>query len=415
MVQIHNSYDEKEKMKEMRRKVAICIILCLLLGLPGSGSSQAVELEQVKYQNIIQEESEYLVSLQLDNGCYPMTSYSQATDGRVQMSPYFAEFSALALLESGQTYMDSVRKYLDWHFAHLNTEEEDVNGVAGTIYDYWEYVDTDTNHVEKEVVFTQDGKKFYDSTDSYAALYLKVLFKYLEVSGDETYLRAHKEQIDSLIEVLQNTMDDGLSIATPSFETQYLMDNAEVIDGLTAGISLYQAVFSQDSVQLEKMQQMCSQIQNRILTTMWHQKQGGYYDSMLEKQESGQFESPDFSWGTFYMDATSQLYLITNGVLEPESDRAKLLYENFNCYWDNGTAEHNWTSLDIPDEYYWGEIAYCGALMGDKKRVNQYLRTYEKKVSATKHAYPLYNGDAANVILAAAEMEKIPKISYKLT
>lgn len=368
------------------------------IAISGSQHNKAT----VNYQNIIDEESAYLYSLQLDNGCYPMTSYCYATDGYVQMNPYFADFTALALLESGQTYLPSVKKYLDWHFLHLNSAEEDINNVAGTIYDYLEYVDSGSGDVKEETVFIQDGKAFYDSTDSYAALYLKVLYRYLQVSGEESYLIAHKDQIDSLIGVLETTMVDGLSTATPSFHTQYLMDNAEVYDGLNDGISLYQQLFPSDSIHINEMEQMESQIQDKILTTMWHDGPNGYFDSMLEQQESGQYSAPIFCWNTFYMDATSQLYLITSGVLSPQSDTAAYLYRNFNRHWDNGTSLHSWTLMDIPDEYYWSKMAYCAALMGDSGRVDQYLSTYETKVHSTEHAYPLYNADVAEVVRTAA-------------
>ena len=144
-------------MKERKKIFSFSLILCIMIEIMHPYQTQAAT--QVNYQNIIQEESTYLASLQLDNGCYPMTAFGESTDGRVQMSPYFAEFTALALLESGQTYLPSVKKYLDWHFSHLNTKEEDFNGEAGTIYDYWEYVDRDKNHVNKEIVFMQDGEK----------------------------------------------------------------------------------------------------------------------------------------------------------------------------------------------------------------------------------------------------------------
>ena len=58
------------------------------------------------------------------------------SSGQFTMNPYFADFAALALLGAGESYYENVRRYMDWHFAHLNTAETDYNGVDGTIYDY---------------------------------------------------------------------------------------------------------------------------------------------------------------------------------------------------------------------------------------------------------------------------------------
>ncbi len=53
-------------------------------------------------------------------------------------------------------------------------------------------------------------------------------------------------------------------------------------------------------------------------------------------------------------------------------------------------------------EFYWGMAAYCAAVMGDKERLDSYLTEYKKR--AADHAYPLFNADAAWVVLACYDM-----------
>ena len=80
------------------------------------------------------------------------------------------------------------------------------------------------------------------------------------------------------------------------------------------------------------------------------------------------------------------------GIIEPESERAKYLYNEF-C------KHFNWENFDIPDSFYWGSNVYAAALMGDAERVDCYLSYYKKIMK--KHAYPLYNADAAKVCMGA--------------
>ena len=74
------------------------------------------------YQKIATEEAAWLASLQVDNGALLMT---RGPSGEYTMNPYFADFAALALLGAGESYYENVRRYMDWHFAHLNTAQTD--------------------------------------------------------------------------------------------------------------------------------------------------------------------------------------------------------------------------------------------------------------------------------------------------
>lgn len=85
--------------------------------------------EQISlYKEIVEGETAWLASLQLDNGALPMT---YAADGKLTLNPYFSDFAALAMLESDK-YLGQVKKYADWHFSHLNTADTDHNGLDGT-------------------------------------------------------------------------------------------------------------------------------------------------------------------------------------------------------------------------------------------------------------------------------------------
>ena len=122
--------------------MAVYFSVMALLGMPFSApdlesgemySAEATTEQMALFETIFDSETAYLASMQLPNGALPMT---YAVNGELTVNPYFADFAALSLLDKGEEYADVVKKYMDWHFAHLNTAEEDFNGLDGTIYDY---------------------------------------------------------------------------------------------------------------------------------------------------------------------------------------------------------------------------------------------------------------------------------------
>ena len=177
-----------------------------------SESTMTKEEQIALYQKIATEEAAWLASLQVDNGAMLMTC---GPNGDFTMNPYFADFAALALLGAGESYYENVRRYMDWHFDHLNTAQTDYNGVDGTIYDYT--IKLSNGKVVSETInINADGKKSYDSTDSYAATFLCVVAKYYEKTGDLEYLQANSQDLQRILNPIRQTMHKGLTFAKPA-------------------------------------------------------------------------------------------------------------------------------------------------------------------------------------------------------
>ena len=209
------------------------------------------------FQNIVDTENAWLASIQLSNGAMPMTP---TTNGTVKVTPYFSDFAALSLLNQPNKYAGNVKKYMDWHFSHLNTAKTDYNGVDGTIYDY--NVTVSSGKVTGEAILMSGGKKSYDSTDSYAATFLMVLQKYVEKTGDKAYIVAHKSEIERIVNAMFATMKNGLTLAKPDYAIKYLMDNCEVYGGLRAAASLYRDVL-RDEEKGNRMDAAADEAQHR--------------------------------------------------------------------------------------------------------------------------------------------------------
>ena len=357
-----------------------------------SESTMTKEEQIALYQKIATEEAAWLASLQVDNGAMLMTC---GPNGDFTMNPYFADFAALALLGAGESYYENVRHYMDWHFDHLNTAQTDYNGVDGTIYDYT--IKLSNGKVVSETInINADGKKSYDSTDSYAATFLCVVAKYYEKTGDLEYLQANSQDLQRLLNPIRQTMHKGLTFAKPDYRIKYLMDNCEVYEGLVAAEKIYAALGLTEL--LAETTDLKNQVFDAIEKYMWIESEG-YYEVALGVNNDSAWA---FTWTNFYPCATAQLFTISCGLLAPNDPRSIHLYNQFNAYYSTGEKRATWEQMTIPDSFYWGSLAYTAALMGDNARLESYMTLYLKVMN--RHAYPLYNADAARVCMAAQIM-----------
>ncbi len=349
-----------------------------------AADEEALEL----FGYIFETETAWLASLQLENGAIPMT-YS--ANGRLTVNPYFADFAALALLDNAERYADNVVKYMDWHFSHLNTADEDFNGLDGTIYDY--IITMKDGKIESETVSEPDNADSYDTTDSYAATFLTVVYKYFCKTGDSDYLISHAEDLERITGVIFSNLQNGLTYAKPNHRVKYLMDNCEVYEGAVAATGIFEQLVLSGKDEYTDLRDSCealiSVIKDNINTKLWNCT-GGYYRPGITAYVS--IPTKIFSWNTYYPQATSQLFPIICGVIEPDTERAEKLYNKF-C------DTYHWEAFDYPDDFYWGANVYAAAVMNDIESVTEYMENYLPLTE--KHSWPLYNMDSARTAMAA--------------
>ena len=229
------------------------------------------------FETVLESETAWLASLQLENGAIPMT---YIPNGEVKVNPYFADFAALALLDKAKEYSGTVKKYMDWHFSHLNTAQSDHNGIDGTIYDYT--VTLKNGKITDESITVLDGKKSYDSTDSYAATFLMVLNKYYNKTADSKYIIAHSAEIQRIINAMFSTYHNGMTMAKPEWQVKYLMDNSEVYEGALAAAELLKNVLCKENPALEATQKKCTDAATEIAQTIEDElwiPLAGYYET----------------------------------------------------------------------------------------------------------------------------------------
>lgn len=326
-------------------------------------------VENVLNDNLLKNQLNWLSNLILPGGESIMNNKSP--DSTYKIIPYFSNIASLALLED-PTKLSQVKKYLIWYVTHLN--RPDKHGVNGTIYDYWV-------RKNNELVSTKD----YDSYDSYPATFLTLCLGYFQKSNDKRFFDINRKNIDLITDSLITSMDsDYLTWAKPDYKIKYLMDNCEVYEGLINGSKLYSHAYSDNQVS-QKLLKLAEQNYDSIENNMWKKD---YYCYLIDN--GGKGSKPDYN--TWYADATSQLFPILCGLIKPESDRAKFIYNNFNVHHSDWHKTKK--SGAFPDAY----IGYIAALMNDYERVSSFLNLCEKNYINNNNLWPWYNVECSYFI-----------------
>jgi len=374
--------------------VSLLLAAAIALNMLYSWQIKVLERRYALYSSVCESETEWLSETELSNGAI---AFRPISSGTVYVNPYFSCYTMLALLanHTDAAALSMCRSGIAWHFSHLNSQSDDYNGLADTIYDY-------TITVRNGTVVSEKTGGDYDSVDSYAAAFLLVLEQYYKAGGDEELLLDNSLHYYGVVEAMLATMSpDGLTYAKPDYPVEYLMDNCEVTEAMGAAADLLAALYipaiQTDSAMLAyttdllaRVQSAKDRIEDSLESKLWVGDKGYYAPSMQDTVAA------NFDIDRFYADAVSQLCPIIFGVIAPTSDRAKAIYRSFCERWD-------WEELAHVDEgatkYYWGMVAYCAAVMGDAVRLETFIRLYQTSI-ATDHAMPLFNSDAAWVVLA---------------
>jgi hypothetical protein len=364
----------------------LVLILLFSMTIPRKGIAMENSLDNsTLYNEIIIQEAEWIKNLQFDSGAIP--TYSDPLSnygGKYKVIPYFTNIGLLGLLESQDSY-ETVRRYMDWYFNHLNREGTSSVPV-GSVYDY--FIETDKQ--------TEAATNDFDSTDSYAATFINVLRKYAEVTGDYQYLVEHKEDIQLVANAMLSTQQaDGLTWAKPSYKVKYLMDNSEVYKGLGDMVWISSEIFH-DQTYADTLRQHKDEVYTGIQNELWLENKQVYSHA---KMDDGTLLNPD--WNTFYADSTAQLFPIWTGVLDPKSDRAIDLYNTFNEY------HPGWPELQKDDAFPWALIAYTASIMGDKVRVDRFLESVKETYVDQDHPWPWYVMESGLTMLTASNMIKL--------
>lgn len=360
------------------------------------------------FENFKSEELKWIASLQAPNGAIPMTLRGYNNDAKIV--PYFSDMAAIALLEEPELYKDNVKAYIDWHFDNINTADEDPNGIDGTIFDYFIYY-KDDGTVTQELIKDSNGNyMYYDSTDAYAAQFMKVLWDYYEKTGDDSVIVEHVNDIDRITNAMLATLDNGLTYATPTYLVKYCMDNLEVYRGLDNLCNIYKYVivpsydknspeFEKASAKLEENLKYKKTVFDAIEKKLWKKT---YYDPGINDRNESMYNP--FSWDIYYPHAMAQVQPVIMGIMEPTSKRAETLYNKFTAHYSK--EGRRWETMSMGELFGSSDLSILAAKMGDIDKIETFIKTYIEKFSNTGRLWPCYNNDAALAVLGCVDAIK---------
>ena len=333
----------------------------------------------IVYSNVNTYQQSYIRSLQLSSGAI---KDDEQENGKI--TPYFANFAAMALLTNPSTENQKVvQKYIKWYAKKLNRSKNPVTGtseIEGSIYDYYGKDET--------------TKGTYDSVDSYAATFLELVKQYAQISSENTeWLKEYTEKISMVAKALVKMIDtektavpttispdenDFLSVASYVYPAKYLMDNCEVNMGLKA------AQWLKENGLLESKEDFAVLLKGNT----------NGIESLFNGEEYNWEKSNATDWNRFYADAVSQLYPGIFGVEVADAQRNERLYDKFNSKY------RGWETGVTFEAFPWAVISYAAAMNNDVERVKSYMTHINSLNIKGQQKKRWYSAEAAFVVLA---------------
>lgn len=409
----------------MKRIVSIILVVCCLFSFTVYGDDMADIEKREYYDKIIDKEIDFIKSLVLDCGAIGMYKPKSSkvsislpfTDGispdvygkweNAKVVPYYSHAAVLGLMECDEVRNTFFGKeislnYINWYISHMN--EKDVNGVKGTVYDYY--------------IFQSEGKTVevptedYDSTDSYAALFIEVLDTYSRVY-DREFLKGKADTIGTLVDVMLSTYVNELNLTTAktTYPMCYLMDNCEVYRGFICAESIYREYLN-DKEKAEACGNYAGKVKQAILKAFWMEDKGIF--------TAGAFENGKNAYATgdttaFYPHGACQLYPVIFGVVQPNDKKAVEAYNYFKeNYCLKGVNGRDWSLFDINGESFpWCSLLRCVVKMGDFKLAQRFVKVMCSRFVNKFHPSPFYCYESGCLLSAISDIYLLTDTSAK--
>lgn len=377
-------------MKKFKTILFICIII--VIGVVSSiaiGRVIAIKDNNDYYEICIQAEKDRIMKNQsVDGAIYTYYDNNQERSGiyTKAVNPYFACIAARGLLTGNakEEHISAVRKYIDWHIRHLEMD--------GSIKDY-------QLSYQGETLIGEEQEK-PDSEDSYCALFLILLEEYYEKTKDKEYMNSISGYVDIIAKkLIENQLDNGLTVNSQESGLAYLMDNVEVSQALYKYEKLYFEVYEKRvdmTISDDNIKNAYQKNKISIEELLWNSKAEEYLVGIDKKGNI--LGVNDYS--KIYPYWSAQLYPQVFGYTSGSENRGKEVYQRF-C------QEVDWTELEFRKEKsssYWCMLAYVAALNGDRNRAEEYFEALEKSIDEKLNT-GFYIGESGFLIQAYEKMK----------
>ena len=354
------------------------------LVVPSLGASAATAFDPT---GIVASEAAYVASAQITQcpgtplqGAITLNALSQSDPTALAIEPYQANYGVQALIAAGGADLALAKDWLGWYVAHANWP--DYNGLYGTVYDYTANVETCTM-----TAVTEDGHPRYDSTDAYAGTWLSAIKAYARAdTADWGWIRSPyiadwlNQEAHMSVATLQG---NGLTGARPDYPAEYLMDNAQVLQGLRDYEWIIENVLGSPRKAVY-WQGVISRISTGITQALFRPV-GQIAGAAPQYGSATDQLSP--SWSECYPSATAQLWTVLDGV-GPLARQAATWAQYKASYpgWLDTTPSYPDISCPLHDTE--SAAAYAAALAGDSTSALDWLASSDATWVAAGRPYP---------------------------
>ena len=404
-------------------------VIPVIVSAEGGNEVEYLETKDY-YEKIIEKEIKFISSLAFKNGAIGMfapsvSSYSDVTlptvDGispdeyrswpSAKVVPYFSDSAVMGVIKGSEALgntdgKDTALNYINWYISHMNTAESDINGVAGTVYDYFIFQNYDGRIVEVKLYdaysskYPSNNPYDYDSTDSYAAMFLEILYEYTRVF-DGNFLDDKKDVVGTLVDVIMSTYVPAIDLtyAKPTYAVCYLMDNCEVYLGFEAAAKIYDE-FLNDDEKRDYCHTYADKVKNALLTTMWSDEYSCFKAAVFTDGKP----AGELNLAEFYPQASCQLFPLLFGVIDAADEKAETVYARFkNDFCQEGVSGHDWSAYDLDGlTYPWCILVQAAVEMGDFRIAQKYISVIYSRFIKTGHNYPYYNAEAGWILISSS-------------
>jgi hypothetical protein len=358
--------------------VAGALVVAPLVILPGSPAAATPVVHRVS------AEVSWILSARLPDG-----AIAQFPD-RSRIDPYLGNYAALGLAEASRhdgsrAQSAAAWDWLAWYQRHMDP--------LGYVTDYL---------VGPAPSFRETSTGDQDSTDAYAGTFLVALWEAYSASGDLVRLRSFAAGLRGAVSAIRSTQQpDGLTWATPSYHASLLMDQAEAYTGLRSAGRLGTALG------LHRLAAEANDMAQRMrqgVADLWRPGSPGIYDRA--EVEGGSHEPS--SWGIFYPDAVSQVWLVAvgNGLSPGQplvpARRARALVDTFAHAWPRWASPSSPATFDAGSRAvgYWPMLARAYEVTGRDGVAREAVASIRMAATRANRAWP-YSVASAGQLEAA--------------
>ncbi len=383
---------------EIRSKLfipALCIILLFLLAAPAIASDITII-------------TDWISQLQYSDPSYPSHGAIKIhhTPGYIDpnnnvyylVSPYNSHIAVLGLLDSDAgDRLEVAEKWISWYLDHINMD----GTPEGVVYDHWYLADGSGETTAPDGI-NPYYIDFDDVSDSYAALFLEVSYKYLEKGGSASFLNApgNKEKFEIIANVILTLQDplDGLTWGKATWPVKYLMDNCEVYKGLKSMEKLERYVFGDRSAS-RIYKTAAKKVKNGINNELYNETASLF---RYAKFDDGSYAEADLN--TWYPGTTHLVWPVLFEVIKPQSQTAQSQINSLNDSWD-GSPNPDWTG-NIVDEggFTWPSIGYAALISGDTQRAQAHA-DFVVSAKLPNFPYPFTVDDAGFLLRTLVSLQ----------